>query len=52
MCPAVVWINKRGGVTIGEGIVMSGLSPCFSTGVWGRIGSGCFGCVHGGWTCL
>lgn len=55
MCPVAVWIDTTGGVGVGEGIVVSGLCPCFSTGVWGGVGGGgggCFGCVHGRWTCL
>lgn len=33
VCPGPVWIDTRGGVGVGEGIVVIGLCPCFSTGV-------------------
>ncbi len=54
MCLVAVWIDTRGGVGAGEGIVVSGLCPCFSTGVRSGIGGGggCCSCVHGRWTCL
>lgn len=52
MCPVAVWVDTRGGVAVAEGIVVSGLWPCYGPGVWGGIGGGCFGCLHGRWTCL
>lgn len=51
--PVAVCTDTRGGVGVGEGIVVSGLCPCFSTCVWGGVGgAGYFGCVHCRWTCL
>lgn len=53
MCPVAVWIDTRGDVVVGKGIEVSGLCPCFSTGVWGGVGGGgSFACVNGRWTCL
>lgn len=45
--PVAVWIDTTGGVGVGEGVVVSGLCPCFSTGEWGGVGGGFPGCVHG-----
>lgn len=45
--PVAVWIDATGGVGVADGIVVSGVCPCFSTGVWGGVGGGCLGCVHG-----
>lgn len=52
MCPRSVWIDTWAAVGVEQ--VASGLCPCFSTGVWGQVGSwgGCTGYAHGRWICL